>query len=157
MPVIIGTAPGSVAVINGPQTPLTVTIDGFTPTSTRAIITNFSISQRGGAQFLQTLEDFIYVYVFGDTMGSAQISGMFFAGACGGGSYSGSDKIFDFYNMKKIATTGRPVTLQVGLTGSGRFRAYLTSCAVMVNDPSLQRGTYSLGFNVIPARRPGGS
>ena len=83
MPVIIGTAPGSVAVINGPQTPLTVTIDGFTPTSTRAIITNFSITQRGGAQFLQTLEDFIYVYVFGDMMGNAQISGMFFAGACG--------------------------------------------------------------------------
>lgn len=157
MAVIISNVPGSVAVLPGIATPLTVSIDGFRPTTTRAIITKFAVTQRGTAQFLQTLEDFIYVYVFGDTFGAATIDGVFFSGSCGtGGMYTGSDDIFDFYNVKKIATTGKPVTLQIGLTGMGRFRAFLMACSVQVNDPSTQRGNFSLTFNVIPARRPGG-
>jgi hypothetical protein len=156
MAVIISNVPGSVAVLPGAATPLTVSIDGFRPTTTRAIITKFAVTQRGAAQFLQTLEDFIYVYVFGDTFGAATIDGIFFSGSCDGGMYTGSDDIFDFYNVKKIASTGKPVTLQIGLNGVGRFNAFLMACSVQANDPSTQRGSFSLTFNVIPARRPGG-
>jgi hypothetical protein len=48
----------------------------------RSIITGFKVQLKGGVQFLHTLNDFIYVYTFGERMGQVTISGISFYQDC---------------------------------------------------------------------------
>ena len=139
-------------VIAGTQLPLTISIDGVVPNSTRAVITSFRAALAGKQQFLHTLEDLIYVYTFGEAIGALTISGVCFSSGCNPTSSgaTGVEEILAFYELNKLSTTGRPITLQIGTTAAGRFYGFLVGCNVDVNAPEHQLGSFSLAFQTIP-------
>ena len=154
MPAMFTAVPGKVAVITGATLPMTISIDGTVPTSTRAIITAFRTSMAGKYQFLHTLNRDIWVYTFGEAMGNITISGVCFASGCAptsaGPNVSGIEEILEFYRLNKLSATGKSMILQIGSAPSGRFNGFLTSCQVGIDAPEHQLGSFALGFQTVP-------
>ena len=132
--------------------PLTVFLEGWQSfPAFRAAITQISGQSMGSFQFLHTLKQFIYVYVFGERIGEMTIGGMLFSESCtGGGAQTGVEQIADYYNRFRIARYGTPLTIQIGTSGSARVRGFLTGMRIDVTDPQHQLGQFALRFNTLP-------
>ena len=130
----------------------------------RAIITGFGVQQQGGFQFLHTLRDFIYVYVFGERIGQMSIEGIAFNANCEAGpdaiieqasgkigpQYHGLEWVQAYYLDNRITERPDPITIVLGLDTP--FYGFLTSLKFEVVDspdkPFL--GHFAMGFHVIP-------
>ncbi len=110
----------------------------------RSIITQVGLVQNGNFQFLHTINNQIFVYVFGDKMSELRISGLSFAQECDSGS-NGADDIFEQYAQNRIAQKAQPLTLTVGRTP---FTGFLTGSSFNVADPELLLGQWSYQFHV---------
>jgi hypothetical protein len=147
---IFSTEPGIVTAIWDPNIlPITFVVGGWGGFPLRhAIITGISLSSRGNYQFLNTLRNFTYVYVFGEKMGDITISGQTFMGRCGAGGWSGLSNTIDYYAFAAISWTGMPVGIQLGVKG---WWAFLTGIDIGIKDPKTRLGNFSLRFNSIAA------
>lgn len=112
------------------------------------IVTQAAISQQGNYQFLHTLNDMIYVYVFGDRISELQISGIAFAQTCWGGT-NGMDEVLDFYRENRIARRESPCKIRFGAADRAMW-GLLTSCQVEVTRPEITLGQWFLRFHVLP-------
>jgi len=120
--------------------------DGF-----KAIITKVGVSAQGNYQFLHTLRDFIFVYVFGERIGQIVIQGLTFFDKCpGGGGPTGIESVMGYYNQNRIAATGNTLSIQIGTSSNGRFEGFLTSFQGGVDNPEYLIGSFSLGFHIFP-------
>jgi hypothetical protein len=114
------------------------------------IITQAGINQSGNFQFLHTLQDMLYIYVFGDRVSEIQVSGIAFAGICGAsGDRSGIAEILDFYRFNKISSRPTPVLLRFG-DQQHVFQSFLTGCQVEVSRPEINLGQFFLRFHAAP-------
>lgn len=116
------------------------------------IVTQAAISMQGNYQFLHTLNDMIYVYVFGDRISELQISGLAFAETCWGRGVSGMEEVLDFYRDNRIAERETPCKIRFG-AGAGPDRAMwglLTGAQVEVSRPEITLGQWFLRFHVLP-------
>lgn len=117
MGLVISAARGKVVVVSDPTVPANikaVTVDGWGGgESMNAIITRCSVSQIGNFQFLHTLGNYIYVYVFGDRMGQLSLSGLAFDSSCNS-SVQGVSRVLDFYQQNRIAKRATPVKITLG-------------------------------------------
>src|SRR5437667_11849007 len=79
--------PGGVAVITGSALPvLSLSFQDWGGYGNyRAVITSLSVQFEGGRQFLHTLEDMIFLYVFVVRMWKMTISSVSFYDVCAGG------------------------------------------------------------------------
>jgi hypothetical protein len=112
MPLIFQTRPGQVVKLDDPALScntnfLTVDPD-ISFDAQRSIITRLTISQQVNVQFLHTLGSLIYVYVFGDRMGSVSLSGLSFLCACddgesSGGAEIGAEKMMLWYKQNRAS------------------------------------------------------
>jgi len=97
-------------VATGTAVPLTFTLNPAIPSSPgHAVVSGVSARTQGNYQFLLTLRNYTYVYVFGEKMGDVVVSGI-------GGmecflSGHGLTAAMDYYNTYAISITGTPVTL----------------------------------------------
>ncbi len=165
---------GRVTAIEGDVTPLLLELGddpvGEEPNSNwggynefRSIITGFGVMQQGGYQFLHTLRDFIYVYVFGERIGQLTIEGLAFNSTCDhpadvldpdspdfGAQYHGLEWVQSYYLENRITARPDPITIVLGLDTP--FYGFLTSLKFEVMDtpdkPFL--GHFAMGFHVIP-------
>jgi hypothetical protein len=126
-----GTMPGSVEIMSS---------DGTRFASlTRVIITAIGYNQTVNAQFLQTLDNAIYIYSFGDRVGEVQIQGLAFAGlSCSQDNGSGVVDILEYYKNYRLSKTGLPIRVAIG---TEVIKGYLMGCRV--NTQSAETGTYS--------------
>lgn len=119
------------------------------------IVTQASINQSGNYQFLHTLQDMLYIYVFGDRVSEIQVSGVTFAGMCGGSrsmtgsSRSGTSEILDFYKRNKVSARAQPVLVRFG-DQQHVFQSFLTGCQVEVARPEVMLGQFFLRFHAAP-------
>lgn len=117
---IFGTAPGTVSkvyVIPGASVPASISVPGF-PRDSLAI-TSVGFSQDANAQFMKALRGLIYVYSFGERVGTVDINGVAFITLCGG-QRSGLVGLMSFYAGNSISVRGFPLTISmagVGVTG----------------------------------------
>lgn len=114
------------------------------------IITSVGTSQGSNFQFMQTLQDNVYVYVFGDKLGELRVSGLVFAGKCEGSdkgsNESGFSKVLKYYTTNKISNDekpGVPMQLQIGST---KFSAFLVNVQTSVDRPVEGLGQFTLSF-----------
>jgi hypothetical protein len=121
----------------------------ITGPSTRAIITQAAIVENGNYQFLHTLNDTIYAYVFGDRIGELTVSGMCFADTCGVGT-SGMKQIIDNYRRNRIGAAGRPVQVSFGETS---YKGFLVGMNVDLADPEQMIGQWTYRFNTFPGNQ----
>lgn len=161
------THPGQVTAINGDvgKLPMTIMLDnwpGFP--AIRAIMTHIGISASGNYQFLHTLKEYIYVYVFGERIGDVAISGLLFSESCTSSDGpadatapanvaqpSGIEQLCDFYNTNRIAVRGQPMRIIIGTSAMASFQAFLVAHKSEISDPQQQLGQFTLYFkNLTP-------
>jgi hypothetical protein len=120
------------------------------------IITRVGVSAAGNYQFLHTIGNDVYVYVFGDRMGQIVIHGLSFAQKCtgGGGSDSGPhgfEKLFEWYEKNRIAVRKAPVTVTIGIGKS--FEGFVTALSGDVQDTQHRTIQFQLTVSLLPPAR----
>ena len=78
-------------------------------------------------QFSTSLDGSIYIYVFGDQMGSVKLSGIAFDKLCEGGGKTGLAIVLDYYNQNRASQ--RPTPIQVNVADK-TVQGFLTGISV---------------------------
>lgn len=125
-------------------------IGGVANQETKAIITQAALVEEGNFQFLHTLAETIYVYVFGDRIGELRVSGIAFSKLCGADDETGIEQVIRNYRQNKLSTRGGPVIVAYGT--STPFRAFLTGMTTDISDPEQMLTQWSFRFNTFPGR-----
>lgn len=127
----------------GPQF-LSITVGGDNLYD-HGIITGISCALTGNYQFLHTVNNFIYLYAFGDRISVLNITGIGFTQKCSGASDKVAiNKIYDFYKNQRVAK--RKNALGIVVTGTEdvfKFKGYLTGMTIDVKN---SEGLGTVGF-----------
>jgi hypothetical protein len=129
----------------------------------KSIITNVMISQQTNHQFLHTLGNDIFIYVFGDRMGQLQIQGLSFAERCEqigpGGLVSaanpsavrqhGVESILSWYKSNKLSERPEPIKISIGNTV---FTGFLQGMTTRVQDPRNWVVEYIMSIAIVPEK-----
>jgi hypothetical protein len=134
-------------------------------------ITGFTLDLGTNHQFLHTLDEFIYVYAFGDRIGELMLSGVAFTGCIqdhsSGGDLAGTlgaAALLTHYLKNRIgrrAGPGSSLILIDAVAGisSSVLTGFLTGMRMDVPNPALPIVQWALRYNVIINERvaPGGA
>ena len=145
---IFGTAPGTVSnvlSIPGATTPATIGIAGLTGSNTLAI-TSVGFSSDANVQFMHTLGQLVYVYVFGERMGVVEVNGVTFYRPCGGNN-AGIQNVINFYKSNSVSVKAGLTSVSMGSVG---VRGFLRSVRSTFSDA--EKGV--LGFSLILSTLP---
>lgn len=117
----------------------------------RSIITRLTVAHQCNFQFLHTIGNEIYVYVFGDRIGQLTLSGLSFAAGCANLEEQdhGFEKVIRWYEETRVAARRDPVTVLVGRTGMSCFLTGLTGDVV---DPNSRIMQWTANFTVLPKK-----
>jgi hypothetical protein len=133
--------------------PKTVNIDGFPG---GIAITGFTLELHTNHQFLHSLNEFIYVFPFGDRIGELTITGLTFlgGGACGDcpdSENSGPCGIFGYYLRKRLSKPEGFTPSKITLAGcdEGQMLGFLTGLRMETVKPELPLVQWVLRYNVI--------
>ena len=114
--------------------------------ATNCLLQGVTAQTRGNYQFLYTIGNFTYVYVFGELMGDLMVTGLALAGQCPGGTAHGMSAAVDYYNTNAISVTGAPVA--INFAGLG-ILAFLTGATFQMSTPKTRIGQFQLNFKII--------
>lgn len=146
---VFSNRPGRAIMVPDVGFPLTINLGDWPGgNNLKAVITSFSLGSMGNFQFLHTLRNFVYVYVFGERISEINIGGVAFAGDCEHGALSGIENLWDYYQKNKIAAKGTPVAIAVGTQMS--FQGFLTGFSVNVANPDLGLTQWGMRFHFHP-------
>ena len=113
----------------------------------RAVITRVTLSQQVNVQFLHTMGSMVYVYVFGDRMGSITLSGLsFFLCSCDNNP-PGQNDIYGWYKQNRASKRRDPVTVTIG---DAVIKGFVTSFTEDVVDPSLSIVQWGVDMTALP-------
>ena len=115
---------------------------------TRAIITQAAIAEHGNYQFLHTLNETIFAYVFGDRTGDLRLSGVCFLDTCP--EFEGEDgaqQIIENYRQFRISNAGSPIRMSLGIFD---YRAFLTDMRLEIADAEHNIGQWTYNFKSFP-------
>jgi hypothetical protein len=149
---IFSVTPGAVVAVASSGIPLGMYLEGWYGYPVfKSIITGFQVTSQSGVQFLHTLRDFIYVYSFGERIGSLTISGISFAYQCetGNVAYHGIDYVSAYYLRSRASSYPRPVIAVLG--GATPFAGFLTGMRLGITDTERIVGEFSYEFKVVPS------
>lgn len=153
MPDIFATSPGSVYEFTpgGGALPFTVAVGaGLTFARVRGVVTAVGISQQGNFQFLHTLRNYVYVYVFGERIADLTVSGVMFLNSCRDGQNdrdTGWRKIYDFYDQYRLSKNPAPVVVSIG---GITVEAFLVGMTMQAQDAGNMLGQFSMAFKYLP-------
>lgn len=143
--------PGRIVAIQDPCAPAIgrlITLEGYNSTSFNSLITSVGISSMGNFQMMHTLGQGLYLYVFGDKVGSVRVQGMSFSAGCGGTGASGMENMLRYYEANRLAARAAPMSLTIG-TGI-TLVGYLAGINVQTQDPEQRISNFDLSFMQIP-------
>lgn len=100
----------------------------------KTIITKIGVGMAGNYQFLHTLGNDVYVYVFGDRMGQIVLHCLSFAATCPetDNSAHGFNSLLNWYKDNRIAASEKLVSVQIG---SEVFHGFLVGSNPELSDP----------------------
>ena len=140
---------GRVAVMEGCEgIPGKILLGDFEPRA--AIITSPAVSQRTNVQFMTSLKESVYVYVFGDQMGTVMIAGIAFAERCETGE-SGLEEVFDYYQNFRASQRKETVSIGFGFSKAS-ISGFLTAAEVSSRDPDLMTMDFKFTINTLPEK-----
>lgn len=117
-----------------------------------AVVTSIGIQGQGGYQFMHTLSDFIYLYVFNERVGQLVFSGLAFAQTCDDTSgKSGMELLLNWYDKNRVTSCEDACIVTLG---SYSFTAFLTSIKMDIINPENGIAQFSLIFTYIPNQSP---
>jgi hypothetical protein len=120
----------------------------------RSIFTRLTVSHQCNYQFLHTIGNEIYIYVFGDRIGQIQLSGLSFTSDCQSGSdgQHGFEKVLQWYEQYRVAARRDPITIMIGQTAIRGFAVALSGDVV---DPGTRMMQWGLTLMVLPKKGDG--
>ena len=154
MPDIFNSRPGSVlqVAVPGGALPFQIQLEGWDGFSVqKAIITSIGLQQSGNFQFLHTLRNFVYVYVFGEKIAEMVVSGVCFLNPCPteqGAGRSGFEEVYAYYMKNRMVSRPTPVKMVIGT--SITLEAFLTNVNIVANNPAEMIGQFTLNFSYLP-------
>jgi hypothetical protein len=114
-----------------------------------ALIESPTVRHDVNIQFMPSLDDAVYAYVFGDKMGQVTIRGVAFAGLCTG-SGSGLKELDDYYKNHRASQREDVVAVTIGnVTQSG----FLTGMVITSRDPKFMLLDFEMTINTLPKKR----
>jgi hypothetical protein len=148
--------PGIVAVLastDDDTNPFRMTIDGFPEdgSSSGLIVTELAIQRHGNFQFMHTLKDLVYVYSFGERIGQIRASGLAFARLCNG--TEGLSAVLEYYEKNRLENRSDPISIVIGTSGAGRFRAFLVELNAEVARPEARIAQFGMQFHALPSAK----
>jgi hypothetical protein len=154
MPTIFSPCIGAVAKIPGCDTEkvFAVHFDGELGGELTVPITGFALEQNGNYQFMHTLNEFIYVYSFGDRISELVLSGIGFVKTCASAESAKLSNVLQFYKDNKLSANGK-LSVTIGDLPDATFYAFLTGSRLEMQDPKTMLGQWSLRFNVVPQKK----
>lgn len=162
MPVLFQSKVGQVVQLDDPAAQCTVsrpvlsfdnTVQPITWNTYRAIITRVTLSQQVNLQFLHALGSMVFVYVFGDRMGSVVLSGLsFFLCECDpvcGNPQPLIDQpdIYSWYKLNRASARQTPVKIGIG---NAVLEGFVTSFNEDVVDPSINILQWTVQMMALP-------
>ena len=113
-----------------------------------AIIESPTLSQAVNIQFMASLSDAIYAYVFGDKMGHLTLRGVAFAGRCAQ-SVSGLKEVWDYYGKYRASQRQQTVAVTIGpMTVSG----FLTQLDINARDTKYMMLDFVMRIDTLPRK-----
>lgn len=117
----------------------------------KTIITRLGVSAAGNFQFLHTLGNSVYIYVFGDRMGTLTLHGLSFSSACEDGGQDqahGFEKLYAWYKKNRVAVKQAPITVTIGRDTT--FQGFVTGLTGDVQDVQSRSITFQLTMAILP-------
>lgn len=116
-------------------------------------VTGFALEQGANFQFLHTINNFIYAYVFGDRIGELLVSGIgFIKPTCSRGGFLDGGSMCElnaFYQNKRISNPAQHKAVAISLGECGAFWAFLTGMRMSLPRADVLVGQWSLRFHVL--------
>jgi len=146
---IFSRSAGTAAVLTDPTVvPMIIGPSGWIGGSgSNAVLQGVSVSSEGNYQFLNTLRNYTYVYVFGEKMGDIVFTGVGFTNSCSGGLGDGMSNVIAYYAANGIYWTGAPIGIVVG---AAAFAGFLVRIETTFHDPERQMSQFRLFFKTLP-------
>jgi hypothetical protein len=143
---------GFVAVLSEQQgVPGEIRLDGFEESLiTAAIIESPNYDQATNQQFQTSLQDAVYVYVFGDQMGRMVLNGVAFSAKCPDPEPTGLKQIMDYYDKFRASVRPSVVTVRIA---SHRVSGFLTRLNIAPRNVELQLYNFSMTINALPKKQ----
>lgn len=117
-----------------------------------SIITRVGVSAAGNFQFLHTIGNDVYLYVFGDRMGDITLHGLSFAGGtCGKGGEQqqhGFEALFSWYTKNRIAVQKEPAKVTIGRDTT--FTGFIIGITADAADPKTRMIQFQLTLSLLP-------
>lgn len=154
MPVAFTPCAGAVAIIKPKHCTgdiFKIKFGGVKGGQLTAPTSGFALELNGNYQFLHTVNDFIYVYAFGDRVGELTVSGFGFVKPCPGADSAKICNVYDFYQKNRIKENGK-MSVTIGDCSNSTFWAFLTGMRLELQDPQTLVGQWSLRFNIVPKK-----
>jgi hypothetical protein len=145
---VFGTTPGvgkETFEIPGMALPSLIDVQGL-PSST-VLITSAGFAQNANVQFMQSLSRLIYVYSFGEQMGTVQISGIALWKECSGAVGTGIKEIMRYYQNNSVSARRSPVTITLV---QERVDGFLRGVRTTFDDPTRGMTGFQLVFATMP-------
>lgn len=119
----------------------------------KSLITRMTVANETNHQFMHTIGGDIYIYVFGNRIGQATVSGLSIAYDCdrGGDREHGFEKVLRWYRNNRLSQRSDPVTLLIGRTPLSGF---VTGVTGGVFDHRLNLMQFDLNLAVVPDTGP---
>jgi hypothetical protein len=96
----------------------------------------------------------IFVYSFGERIGTITVAGVSFVGMCAIRGKTGIEYVLDWYEDNNVGGGGGPIQLLIGGgAGSGVFKGYLVGLEVDIAKPDLRLANFAFQFQTLPRRR----
>ena len=145
---IFNSTPGIVVAMKAPQAiPSRIRIGTFTPKA--ALISGMNYTQRTNQQFQYSLDKNVYIYVFGDLMGTLEISGIAFPQLCTG--EDGIVEVFEFYRKNRASVQPQSISVAVGNhVITGLMTALQLSAEATAHDTFAPTESYKIMINTSP-------
>lgn len=151
--------PGRVVRLDDPATQGKAYVCGVDPDITfdaqLSIITGMTLAQQTNTQFLHTIGSLVYVYVFGDRIGTLQLSGLSFASPCGQagdvGPNHGAGKMLDWYRTNRVSRRQTPIKVTIG---QELVEGFVTGFTENVVDPATLLVNWGVNITTMPDNRP---
>lgn len=131
-----------------------IKVDGFVAT---VPVTGYALELSTNHQFLHSLDEFIYVFAFGDRVGELTLSGIAFTGcvsdAAGPVTDANVDSIYNHYLQNRLgakaANNMAPTQITLGGATSAKLLGFLTGMRLEVPNPANPIAQWVLRYQVI--------
>lgn len=114
-------------------------------------VASVSYGLSGNYQFLHTVNNFIYLYAFGDRISTINISGLAAIKSCGPQPNKKIQEIYDFYLTNRVGKKKNAMRIVVSGDASLRFFGYLTGMTLDIksSEPYGSIGFWNMRFEAV--------